>query len=335
MYIFKCHTRLTHSQSPKTYTQRCTTIKLDYNFYIFPNEEEASTTLAEINKQMGYRKGLPTANWCDIEHHPITHECLLAYGSRIEKCKSLFDGYKEITYYEALKLGWHFGFHQGRYAKLLSKFEEAEILFEELKNNHHNSFFTIQKALFLSFAYACYSMKETLSYLSSYKNRKGKIKNPKSSDEQQGWWEEKWEKEINVKGELLHYFNELHNSDKHSTSIFIHPISIYHTTRNGGVTLTFKGTQHMTADEGKRLFGSEGFFEVDNSGEFPRRKPFSDQSVLKSSYDIVKTEHKFQLINLPDIHLGKKIDSNSTMTSIELVKDYYESLIIEVITKFP
>lgn len=308
---------------------------MEFSYYIFPNEELASKTLSQINMIMGFKKGLPSANWCDIETHPKTSECLLLYDSRIEKCQYLFKDYSKISLSRAIELGWYFGFHKGRYARLIAKLEEANILFHEIKSNYGVSFFTVQKALLLSFTYSCYSIKETISYLSNYRNKSNKIKNPKSSDEQQAWWRDKWDNEINSKGELLQYVNNLHNSDKHSTSLYVQAKAVYHMTRLGGKNILCRGNQFLEGEGGRIYMGSEGFFEVDKTGNFPMRRPVSDQSKLMSALSISKADYEIELVDVPNLHLGKKIYPNSTIDYLRLVHEYYVSLVNEVVTKFP
>lgn len=301
-------------------------------YYIFPDEKIAKESLLEINKRLGYKKDDSTTNWCDIEPHPTSQQCLLSYTDRIEHCRDIFEGYECLSRHETIKRGWFFGFHKGRYAKLIAKLEEAELLYQEIKLNYGNSFFPIQKALFLSFAYACYSIREILFLLSSYKNKVGKVKNQKSSEMQQSWWKEKWDKELNVKGELLHYFNEIHNSDKHSTSLYIAPLAKYF--QNDGQCLICFGNQYLNIRKGKIYMGSEGFFEIEQSDGFFLRKTSQEQWELLSLHNIYKVEYEFELINVPRTHLGEEI-SGTTLDLIEIVRNYYTSLIKEVVVKFP
>lgn len=301
-------------------------------YYILPDEDIAQKSLDEINKRLGYKAGGLTTNWCDIEVHPTSLNCLLLYTDRIEHCLDILKGYECISRNEAIKRGWYFGFHKGRYGRLIAKWEEAELLYQEIENHYGSAFYPIQKSFLLSFAYACYSIREILSLLCSYKNRTGKIKNMRSSDLQQEWWEEKWNTELDVDGQLLNYFYRIHNSDKHSTSLYITPVAKYF--QFDGQCLVAVGTQFFNVDNGKYYMGSEGFFEIDHICGYPKRKPAVNFWDIMSIHNISKIEYEFEFIGVPKMHLGKEVEGN-TLELIGLIKDYYASLIKEVIEKFP
>lgn len=301
-------------------------------YFIIPNKNLAEDLIKRIDSVMCKEEGYKT--WELIENltvHPLTNEYVVLYKELLKPHKHLFSNYKSISKADAIEKGWYFDFHKGRYGKLLSNLEETQYIFSELKNSYGVKPFQFQKSFILSFAYSCYTIKETIRFLSS-KKIKGVI-NENTSTEQEKWWQDKWSNEIDVDDTILKYFYEFHNSTKHSTTMFLMPKATYFYPNGSG--LEFTENQFLQTEDGKILIGAEGYFEIDKCQTIPSRTHMPDYNMLKIRYGITGVMFDYEFLGLPNKHLGKSITFSNSLEIIELIFDYYKNLILEVITRFP
>jgi hypothetical protein len=303
-------------------------------YYEFDSLESANKVLNHIDQTMGYGENTDTKTWTDIVYHPTKLTFLIAYTDRIAKCLKHFKGYQHLLEKEVIKKGYYLGFHKGRYGKLLDKIEEADLIIDQLKENQGDSFFIIQRNLVLSIAYTFYSIKESLSRISRYKNRNGKIINVYSSQEQENWWNQKLDTEIEKDDELIAFLINLHNTDKHDFSSHIKPKAKYFIKRHGVGSLNFEGNQYMISKDGKIYFGADGFYELIEIDSRIKKTKLKDPTIMKDSFSFDKIQFDYELVGLPNMHLGKKLDNLNNYEVINFARIYFESIVIEAMNKF-
>ncbi|NQY12224.1 MAG: hypothetical protein HRT71_22245 [Flavobacteriales bacterium] len=298
----------------------------------FDNLESAERVLTDINKTMGFVKGTQNESWNNVIYHPTKSKFVLLYNDRISECKHLFKDSKFLSEEDAISSGYYFGFHEGRYGKLLDKIEEMELLLLQIKESDGKTFYVVQKTLLLGITYSFYSIAEALFRISSFKNKKGKINNVYSSVEQQEWWIKR-ESEIYKKGELIHYFIHLHNSDKHDFNSFIKPKAQF-SKEIGGAYISCVGNQYMVSTDGTIYFGAEGVFKLRKKGNILSRIPISEKEKLEGALPFPIGIFQYELVGMPTTHLGQEKKFKTPYEAIDCVKQYFESIIIEATEKF-
>lgn len=258
-------------------------------YILLENKFEGNALIDRIDQARG------ADHWAEPIINPFDARALVPWNDEyLIQQANLIDGMQTITFDEAQDQGWYFGYFDGRFAKARIKLEEAQHIRVSLDGFDCNPNYPAYRALFFGLLSSLYGVKEALQ-----KSCK------KTGNDASSWWEEKF-REIKA-DQLLCFFYDLNNSDKHSiSSPFLRP----HMKLYG-----YKGVVPSGL-----IISGEGVFVAVDKGTARERRVFFDG--VNAAFEVYLDVPVF-------IHKGKDILGTGLKAQLDMAISHYEDLVFE------
>jgi len=211
-------------------------------YVVFGSVELAEAFVSQLDLARGSND-----RWDTPTIHPTTGQAVVGWcDDYLAPFKSQLEGQATLMPAEAQHQGWQFhAFFKGKFAKVRMKLEEAQLLFDGLKEWDGKTNVPVLRALFFGFTSALYAVGETM-------------KATCAAGDEKVWWKDTEQalKQHRVTGAL----HQLNSADKHKLSGS--PL---------GVTAKYFGA-HLPAFPGAISISAEGAFGIADAGTKRERR---------------------------------------------------------------